>query len=241
MDRMWRLPTTRLLLLLFLIARPAGSATVTIDGSVTNQVIDGFGVDANYWHFNNDELWPPIDALIDQAGMTLFRVVVNNGWEAVNDNDDPAVMNWTYYNAIYSSPEFEKLWSVISHLNQKGITNGIILNFQGPGPDWLGGDSLFNGYEDEWAEMVASLLIYARTNRHLQFNLVGPNNESDMGGEGIAMSTEQYAARAHSHRPLLLGPVINCTRSRLLLPSAAWPSTIDHFTMVSSPTTTPIS
>src|SRR5438477_12454396 len=157
MDCMWHLPIISVVLLL-LAARPAAAATVTIDGSVTNQFIDGFGVNANYWHFNNDELWPALDALIDEAGMTLFRVVVNNGWEAINDNDDPGVMNWTYYNAIYSSPQFEKLWSVLGHLNQKGITNGIILNFQGRGPGWLGGDILSDGSEDEWAETVASLL-----------------------------------------------------------------------------------
>src|SRR5258705_13345890 len=104
---MLRLPIILTALVIFL-ARPAGAATVTIDGSVTNQTIDGFGVNANYWHFNNDELWAPLDALIDDAGMTIFRVVVNNGWEAVNDNNDPNVMNWAYYNAIYSSPEFEK-------------------------------------------------------------------------------------------------------------------------------------
>ena len=63
--------------------------------------------------------------------MTLFRVVFNNGWEATNDNNDPNVMNQAYYDALYRGPEFEKLWGLIGYLNQKGITNGIMLNFQG--------------------------------------------------------------------------------------------------------------
>ena len=198
-----RLPIFLALLLVFSV-RPVPAATVTIDGSVTNQFIDGFGVNANYWHFDTNELWAPLDALIDQVGMTIFRVVMNNGWEAVNDNNDPTVMNWDYYNQIYSSPEFEKLWSVIAHLNQKGITSGIVLNFQGPGPDWLGGDSLTPGMEDEWAEYVASLLIYARNNRHLQFTLVGPNNESDITGEGIHIdSADQYVLALHKLAALL--------------------------------------
>ena len=116
----------------------ARAATITIDGSVTNQTIEGFGVNINYWGWTNQELKPVIDGLIDGAGMTLFRIVVNNGWEATNDNDDPNVMNWDYYNALYGSPDFEKVWGLISYLNQKGITNGIMLNFQGPGPDWMG-------------------------------------------------------------------------------------------------------
>jgi hypothetical protein len=183
---------------LLILCGGAAAQTVTIDGGQTNQIIEGFGVNANYFAWRNNELKPALDALIDQAGMTLFRVIFNNGWEATNDNSDPNVMKWDYYNALYSTPEFEKLWSLIVYLNQKGITNGIVLNFQGPGPDWMGGTTLNDGYEDEWAEMVASLLIYARNTRHLQFNLVAPNNEPDITGEGINIPTmDQYVTTLH--------------------------------------------
>jgi O-glycosyl hydrolase len=175
----------------------AATVSVTIDGSQTNQVIDGFGVNANYYNWSSNQMAPVIDALVDDAGMTIFRVIMNNGWEATNDNDDPNVMNWDYYNALYSGPEFEKLWGLIAYLNHKGITNGVMLNFQGPGPDWMGYDSLDYGYEDEWAEMVASLVVYARKTRHLQFTLVAPNNEPDSGSEGIVMTPDQYAAGLH--------------------------------------------
>ena len=174
------------------------AATITIDGLVTNQIIEGFGANINSWGWTNQELKPGIDGLIDGAGMTLFRVVVENGWEATNDNDDPNVMNWDYYNALYSSPDFEKVWGIIGYLNQRGITNGVVLNFQGPGPDWMGGYNLLDGYEDEWAEMIVSLLIYARNTRHLQFNLVAPNNEPDLGSEGIHIPTAaQYVTTLH--------------------------------------------
>jgi O-glycosyl hydrolase len=180
------------------------AATVTIDGSETNQVIEGFGVNINSWGWTNQELNPVIDGLIDGAGMTLFRVIVNNGWEATNDNDNPNVMNWDYYNALYSSPDFEKVWGLVGYLNQKGITNGIILNFQGPGPDWMGGNTLLDGYEDEWAEMIVSLLMYARNTRHLQFNLVAPNNEPDLGSEGIHIETAaQYVLTLHKLAQML--------------------------------------
>src|SRR6185369_10569219 len=85
------------------------TAEFTIDGSVTNQFIDGFGVNANYYDWNNSDLTPALNALIDDAGMTLFRVIFNNGWEETNDNGDPDVMNWSYYNSLYSGPEFQKL------------------------------------------------------------------------------------------------------------------------------------
>ena len=82
----------------------AATASVTIDGSVTYQVIEGFGVNANHRSWNNTELQPVLDALIDQGGMTLFRVVFDKSdWEATNDNSNPNVMNWTYYNQVYSA------------------------------------------------------------------------------------------------------------------------------------------
>ena len=171
------------------------AATVSFDGTVTNQVIDGFGVNANHRSWNNDELKPVIDALVDQAGMTLFRVVYDDSnWEANNDNSDPSVMNWSYYAPLYSNAEFTKLWSLVAYLNSKGITtNGVIFNFMGPGPAWMGGGSLSAGMESEWAEMITSLLVWARYTNGLQFAYVGPDNEPDISNEGITISSaSQY-------------------------------------------------
>src|SRR5437879_975757 len=71
-----------------LSGRMAQAGTVTINGALTNQVIDGFGVNANYWSWNTNELPAALDALVDQAGMSVFRVIMNNGWEVSNDNND---------------------------------------------------------------------------------------------------------------------------------------------------------
>ena len=117
----------------------AGAASVTIDGAQTYQVIEGFGVNANYWSWNSTDLQPVLNALIDQAGMTLFRVIFNEGWETTNDNSDSNLMNWNYYNALYSTTEAQKLWGLVECLNQRGITNGVMLNFQGYGPSWMRG------------------------------------------------------------------------------------------------------
>src|SRR6267143_2129352 len=96
---------------LSLLAGVAGAATVTIDGARTYQTIEGFGVNANHRSWNNNELKPVLDSLIDQAGMTLFRVIYDNtDWEATNDNADPNVFNWTYYNTVYAAADFQKMW-----------------------------------------------------------------------------------------------------------------------------------
>jgi O-glycosyl hydrolase len=103
-------------------------------------------------------------------------------------------MNWSYYAPLYSNAEFTKMWNLIAYLNGKGITtNGVIFNFMGPGPGWMGGGSLTAGQESEWAEMIASLLVWARYTNGLQFTYVGPDNEPDIANEGITISSaSQY-------------------------------------------------
>jgi O-glycosyl hydrolase len=190
----------------FALRVPAGVVTVTIDSAQTYQVIDGFGVNANHRSWTNNELQPVLDALIDQAGMTLFRVIYDRtDWEATNANGDSAVItNWTYFNTVYSSPDFEKMWGMIAYLDQRGMSNGVMLNFQGIGPSWMVDSSTYvltPGYEDEWAEMIASLLVYGRNTRQLQFGLVGPDNEPDNTPDPIqgvqVVNTAQYITMLH--------------------------------------------
>jgi O-glycosyl hydrolase len=186
------------LVLLLLMSLPARAATISVDGTQTNQVIDGFGVNANHRSWNGTELRPVLDALIDQAGMTLFRVVFDEtNWEAINDNTNSAAMDWTYYNTVYGSNTFSRLWDMTAYLNSRGLTNGVFFNFMGRGPAWLGGGTLTAGQEDEWAEMITSLLMYARNTKGLQFKLIAPDNEPDISNEGITMSAARYTNCLH--------------------------------------------
>jgi O-glycosyl hydrolase len=178
----------------------AGAATVTIDGSQTYQTIDGFGVNANSASWTDNELEPVLDALIDQAGMTLFVVLLsgNCNYEAANDNGNPNSMNWSHYNSVYSTTDFQKLWGIMAYLNQKGITSGLMPKFGGPAPLWMGGLSLTPGYENEYAEAVASALIYARNTQHLQFSVVDPVNEPDTTYSGTHLTgVSQYVTVMH--------------------------------------------
>lgn len=172
-----------------------GGAPLVINGAERFQTMDGFGVSANSASWNDGELIPAIDLLIDENGSSLWRVILENAdWEAVNDNADPNVFNWTAYNALYSTPRFEELWSTMGYLNRRGITANLILNFMGPGPAWMGGSSLAANAEDEWVEMVASVAYYARNTRGLKFGVFSPSNEPDWDGiEGIRMDQWQWA------------------------------------------------
>lgn len=193
----------RLIWLSFLLLSPGGSpAAVTFNGATTYQAIDGIGVNVNYRSWDGTNLQPVLNAFIDQAGMTLFRVVHDlSDWEATNDDTDSTTMNWNYYNGVYNSTEFNRLWDMFAYLNSRGVTNGAFFSFMGWGPAWMmnpDGRTLKAGQEDEWAETIASALIYARNTRGLKFGLVAPNNEPDIFHEGISIPTvAQYTNTLH--------------------------------------------
>ena len=63
----------------------------------------------------------------------------------------------------------------------------------GPVASWMGGSHIAPIAEDEWVEMIASLVYCARTTRNLQFGLLSPMNEPDWDGiEGPQVDQWQY-------------------------------------------------
>jgi len=57
----------------------------------------------------------------------------------------------------------------------------------------MGGESLTPGYENAYAEMLASAVIYARKTQNLQFTVVSPLNEPDTTYTGVHLSgASQY-------------------------------------------------
>jgi hypothetical protein len=172
----------------------ASGTALTINGAQTFQTIDGFGVNLNSLSWKNGEAIPVLDMLIDQLGVTQWRVVFDmEDWESANDNTAAATPNWTYYNALYSNAKFQNLWGTLGYLNQRGITTGINLSFMGRVSTWMGGVNISSNMEDEWVEMVATLLYYARVTQNVQFDMVDPLNEPDWDGyEGPQVDAAQY-------------------------------------------------
>jgi O-glycosyl hydrolase len=158
--------------------------------------MDGFGVNVNTGWWNTGEVKPAIDLLADQLGATVFRSVIEEmDWETTNDDTDPNTFNWTYYNSVYSNARFQGVWNTLRYLNQKGITDGLIISFMGKAPDWMGANTTIDtNKEDELVETVASCLYYARFTAGIQFSKISPFNEADTGGvEGPNMGTTQFA------------------------------------------------
>ncbi len=198
----------QLLLCLFLLAPYVMSQTpapghIVVDPGQRFQRIDGFGLNFTGPYFREDQT-AMFDKLVNDLGATMFRVVaylVYSNWEEVNDNDDPAVMNWEYYNNRYSGPIFEASWAALRHLNSRGIRPIIAL--MGPAPDWMLDDKappprhkvcqgstsppgktaplvhLNPAMYEEFAEEVVSMAVYARTQAHIDFEYFSPFNETD--------------------------------------------------------------
>ena len=184
--------------LIFSLGLSVQAATLSINGNVKYQTIDGFGVNANSLSWDNGELKPAIDMLADEMGSSLWRVVFDmEDWESVNDDSNPANFNWTYYNSLYSNSKFQNLWGTLGYLNQKGITSGITLSFMGRVPNWMSssgnGNNIATNYEDEWVEMITSLVYYAKNTAHVSFSMLDPINEPDWNGyEGPQVGSAQY-------------------------------------------------
>jgi hypothetical protein len=183
----------------------ASTVDITVDGGQKFQTISALGADINPNSWDNGNLKPALDLLIDQEGMKTFRVGMDMiDWESTNDDSDPHTFNWDYYNPIYSGQvsfdtdyagsNFADTWNVIDYLHHKGIPDsGIVLSFMGPGPSWMGGNSLAPGMEDEFVEEVLSAAYYGYSHGHT-FGLFSPNNEMDISAnEGVAMSDTRYA------------------------------------------------
>jgi hypothetical protein len=178
------------------------ASAITFDGATTYQSIDGIGANVNYRSWDHSNIPPVLQSFMDEAGASLFRLTFDlTNWETNNDDTSSTNYNWAYYNQIYSSPQFTKLWDMLEHLNRSGYSNRVILTFMGWGPSWMmdtDARSLKPGMEDEWAEMIASALIYARNTHGVQVSLVTPNNEPDIYDEGIRITNStQYADTLH--------------------------------------------
>lgn len=177
----------------------AATTPLAVDGSQRYQTIDGFGTNINSASWKNGQLKPALDTLMD-AGANTWRVVLDNtDWEATNDNTDPNVYDWNYYNTVYSSAKFQDLWSTIGYINQQQPNAHIILNFMGPGPAWMGGDRLTttDANKNEWVEMISSAAYYGRVTAGVHFDILSPANEPDgdcvTGHEGMCIAPDVYA------------------------------------------------
>lgn len=184
---------------MFLFITFTSAQNTTVNGALTYQTIHGLGVNINpqSWNVNPDSVKKVIDSLITGLGCTSFRLMYDDcDWEFTNDNNDPKVYNWTYYDSVYSLPRFTGVWNTIEYLNRRGITD-ITLSPDGAAPGWMGGTKLKMGSEAEYAEMMSSMVNYGLRRRKpaIHFIMLSPINETTCGGdEGTLMTPAQLGS-----------------------------------------------
>lgn len=156
------------------------------------QTISGLGVNANVHSWKDGELRPAID-VIAELGDVTWRVIIDKAdWELNPQPDTADAIGSEYYAQIYENGKMADLWSTIEYINSKPGQQ-VMINVMGGVPGWMGGDHIDQAREDQWAEMIASMVAYGRTVRGLDFKLLGPLNETDWNGiEGPRVGSEQY-------------------------------------------------
>jgi chitodextrinase len=177
----------------------AAGVAVTINGSATQQNIEGLGVNSIPKTWQGGALKPALDTLVG-AGVNTWRVDVYNAhtdWELTNANSDPFTYNWTYYNSLYGGSQFSDLWNELSYLNNKGVSN-IELSMSGLVPTWMStagdGHSITTANEDYFVQEITSLLYYAKNVKGIRFASVSPFNETDKTStEGPTVGATQLA------------------------------------------------
>jgi O-glycosyl hydrolase len=165
-----------------------------VSGNTQFQRMVGMGVNANSNAWENGALQPALDAMVDTVGTSMWRVIVEShlNWETTNDNSDPNTFNTAYYNALYETPKFQSLWSVLGYLKARNAPI-ILLNVMGEVPPWMGRSVINASAEDEWVEMITSMLVYARNTKGLRIDYLSPMNEQDLGSpEGPSVNATQY-------------------------------------------------
>jgi O-glycosyl hydrolase len=177
------------------VASAASSVTVHLDRP--QQIIDGFGVNANVHSWHDGELRPAIDA-IEAMGARTWRVIIERAnWEDTNDDGDPSTFNWDAYDRIYETGKMADLWNVIAAI-ETYPGQRVMINVMGSVPTWMGDGRIDPDQEDEWVETMASLVYYARMVRHLRIDYLGPMNEPDLGGpESPRVQPDQYVRLLH--------------------------------------------
>lgn len=170
-----------------------GSYDVFVDPGRTEQTMTGLGINANVHSWNNGQLKPAIQRYAVLGPLTWRVIIEKADWET-EQVGDPNIIDAAYYRRLFETPKMQDLWDTVSYIESfPGQT--VSLSVMGGVPDWMGGTSIQSSKEAYWVRMIASLLMYGRTERHLTLNLISPVNESDWNGTEGPKSDPQQLTR----------------------------------------------
>jgi len=179
------------------VAAPSGQAQqVDVDISNMYQTMDGTAGNA-YGFITNSVTWSPkvLDMILEDLTVThvRFRSAINK-WEPNNDNSDPNAINWSgFKDQNYVTQDF----TLIKKLCSAGVEP--ILGIWEV-PDWMVTNPGVTQYRiippnmyPEFAELIVTYIIYAKQNYNADINIIGIQNEPNIGVGNYFSPTELAA------------------------------------------------
>lgn len=161
------------------------------------QIVTGLGVNANVHSWNNGQLRPAIDKIAELGDVTWPVIIEKADWGSRTELAESSVIDASRNAGIYERGKMADLWNTIAYINSKPGQQ-VMVNVMGSVPEWMGGNHIDPASEDQWVRMIASMVAYGRTVRHVDFTLLGPMNETDWNGvEGPQVQPDQYARILH--------------------------------------------
>ncbi|HDZ76881.1 MAG TPA: hypothetical protein ENH41_02205, partial [Candidatus Omnitrophica bacterium] len=163
----------------------SADATVTINGSVEYQTIDGFGV-AEAWNIPDSTFYP---YLFNDLGVSILRFRMPPGIEPLNDNSDPDVIDWSNidlssFNTYYAPAKSGPLSALLKEAKARGVK--ILGTIWSP-PAWMktnndtkNGGKVISGYEDEFVEYVVIWVKALKKYYGVDMDYISIQNEPDV-------------------------------------------------------------
>ena len=174
--------------------KPVFQKTIEVDATKKMQPIDGFGANFTPAQWDKGGMKRTIDLLTDDLGATLFRFdcVGLANWLDTNRMDKQGTYPSSYLDSVYTSKTFRLAWNAFRYFNSKGIEP--FFNVSGRINPLLGrpDNPQHLANFDAYAEMVVTMLKWARDKENLKFTILAPFNETSLGyPEGPKIDPEE--------------------------------------------------
>jgi len=163
--------------------KPVIVKNAIVDASIEHQTIDGFGVNFNPDQWNGGKQKQAIDLLVDDLGSNQFRFDCYGRANWLDPAYRQTDGQWpkTYLDSVYSSLAWKNAWEAFRYLNSKGVVP--YFNISGIVPtEWNEPGTKILADFDEYAEMISTMLDWARNREKLKFAYLDPFNETDFDG-----------------------------------------------------------
>jgi O-glycosyl hydrolase len=167
---------------------------IRVEKAVRHQTLDGFGTNVTPAQWREGALGPVLTQLVRDVGCQLIRLDAYGRGDWLDPQRRGADGRWpqAYLETVYTQPVFRDAWETARYLQALGAE--VILNVSGDVPAaWKDTKTQTLVDFDAYAEMQATLVLWAREREGLSLRLHMPFNELDLPNniEGPSLQTTE--------------------------------------------------